>query len=114
MSPLETAASGGAAVFDFTRMRADLVRMVPRIFPRPELIVLVTGVLEILGAFRLLLPLTSRLAALCLIALLLAMFPANVHAALKQNPLRGRAPTPLGLRTALQVVFIALLVLAIF
>lgn len=102
------------AASHFTRMRADLVRMVPGIFPRPELIVLATGVLEILGALGLLLPLTARLAALCLILLLLAMFPANVRAARERLPLRGRAATPLGLRTALQIVFIALLVLAMF
>lgn len=71
-----------------------------------------TGVLEILGAIGLLLPFTFRLAALCLIVLLLAMLPANINAAQKQIRLRGRAPTPLGLRTAFQVVFIAVLVLA--
>ena len=59
----------------------DLVRMVPPRFPRPELLVTVTGVLEILGAIGLLIPATAKLAALCLALLLTALFPANIHAA---------------------------------
>jgi uncharacterized membrane protein len=34
------------------------------------------------------------------------MFPANVAAARKQVPLRGKPPTPLPLRLFLQLVFI--------
>jgi uncharacterized membrane protein len=33
------------------KQRGDLVRMVPRLFPRPEVIVSVTGVLEIVAGF---------------------------------------------------------------
>jgi hypothetical protein len=35
------------------------------------------------------------------------MFPANVHAARAKLTLGGRPATPLGLRTVLQVVFLA-------
>ena len=52
----------------FTKTRVDLVRMVPRAFPNPGLLVTLTGFLELAGA-------------LGLIALLVAMFPANAHAA---------------------------------
>ena len=38
------------------KRRADLVAMVPGVFPRPDLMVSATGVLEILGAMRLLIP----------------------------------------------------------
>ena len=50
-----------AGMFSFTasahwgRRRPDLIRMVPAAFPRPDLLVTVTGVLEILGAIGLLL-----------------------------------------------------------
>jgi len=68
-----------------------------------------TGVLEFLGAIGLLLARFERWAALGLIALLIAMFPANVKAALQAIPLRGKSPTPLWLRAPMQVLFIALL-----
>ena len=89
------------------RGRADLIAMVPPLFPRPDLLVSATGVLEILGAIGLAVPRTSRAAAICLILLMLAMFPANVYAALHGMTLMGKPVTPLPLRTAMQVVFIA-------
>jgi len=69
----------------------------------------VTGVFELAGAVGLLLPAVRRLAAWCLIALLVAMFPANVYAALRNITLRGRAATPLLVRTPLQIFWIAAL-----
>src|SRR6478609_6129310 len=61
--------------------RAALVAMVPPRLPRPELLVTVTGVLELAGAAGLLLPATRTAAGICLALLFVAMFPANVHAA---------------------------------
>jgi hypothetical protein len=61
--------------------RSDLVRMVPAGFPRPALLVAVTGLLEALGALGLVLPRMAPAAGWCLAALMVAMFPANVHAA---------------------------------
>ena len=40
----------------FTKTRVDLVRMVPRAFPNPGLLVTLTGFLELAGALRLLFP----------------------------------------------------------
>jgi uncharacterized membrane protein len=80
--------------------------MVPSVFPRPELLVSVTGFLEVLGAVGLLVPATRSFAGIGLVLLLVAMFPANVAAARKQVPLRGKPPTPLPLRLFLQLVFI--------
>jgi uncharacterized membrane protein len=97
------------AASHFTPMKEDLIKMVPRGWPYPRQIVFVTGVLEILGAIGLLLPATRIAAALCLAALLIAMFPANVNAALKHIPLRGKNPTPLWLRLPMQLIWIALL-----
>jgi len=59
------------------KRRADLVAMVPGVFPRPDLMVSATGVLEILGAVGLLIPAIAPVAAVCLAMLLIALFPAN-------------------------------------
>ncbi|MFF5051901.1 DoxX family membrane protein [Micromonospora sp. NPDC000663] len=87
--------------------RADLVAMVPPRLPRPDLLVTLTGVLELAGAAGLLVPATARWAAAALGLLMLAMFPANVSAARRKLTLAGRPVTPLGQRTVLQVVFVA-------
>jgi len=96
------------------KRRPDLIRMVPPGFPRPHLIVTLTGCLEILGAVGLLFPATARAAAGCLVALLLSMFPANVRAARENLTIGGKKATALPLRTFLQAVFIAALVAAGF
>ncbi|MFI7607108.1 DoxX family membrane protein [Micromonospora sp. NPDC049366] len=87
--------------------RSGLVAMVPPTLPRPDLLVTVTGVLEIAGAVALLVPATARWAAAGLGLLMLAMFPANVSAARRRLTLAGRPVTPLAPRTALQLVFVA-------
>jgi uncharacterized membrane protein len=96
------------AAAHFTSMRADLIRMVPPAVPNPELMVTFTGVCEILGAIGLLVPRTRRLAAVALVVFLIAVLPANIHAALAGVTLSGAAPTPLAPRIALQLLFIAL------
>lgn len=93
--------------------RADLIAMVPPGLPGPALLVTITGILEALGAIGLLLPATAPWAAAGLALLMLAMFPANVSAARRKLTLGGRPVTPLGLRTVLQVVFIAAALAAI-
>ncbi|MGV9268827.1 DoxX family protein [Kitasatospora sp. NPDC003701] len=85
------------------RLRAKLLAMVPPGLPRPELLVTLTGLLELAGALLVLVPATSRWAAGALILMMIAMFPANVSAARRRLP----GVTPLGLRTALQVLFVA-------
>ena len=97
------------ATAHFNKMKHDLARMIPACFPRPLLIVYVTGFLELLGAAGLMLPQIRRLAGICLIALLVGMFVANVNAAQKGVTLGGKPPTPLWLRAPMQVLFIALL-----
>ena len=94
--------------------RPDLIRMVPPAFPRPGLVVTITGLLEIIGAAGLLLPATTRAAAACLAALLIAMFPANVRAARHNLRIGHKRATWLPLRTLLQIVFIVALVAAGF
>lgn len=105
-----------AAMFIFTaashfapRTRPDLVRMVPPVFPRPALLVTMTGILEFLGAVGLLLPMFVPLAALALSVLLIAMFPANIYAAQQALTIAGRPATPLALRFPLQLFWIGAL-----
>lgn len=97
------------ALAHFNTMKHDLARMIPSYFPRPLLVVYVTGVLELLGAIGLLLPRFRSLAGICLIALLIGMFIANVNAASKGMTLGGKPVTPLWIRAPMQVLFIALL-----
>jgi len=94
----------GLAHFGLGR-RAGLIAMVPPRLPRPDLLVTITGLLELAGALGLLLPVTARLAAGCLALLTLAMFPANVSAARRHVDPGGRPATPLPVRTVMQLIF---------
>src|SRR5918997_1234842 len=60
----------------FTKMKKDLINMVPKTFPNPGFLVHLTGVLEVLGAVGLLVPATRELAGLGLALLVIVMFPA--------------------------------------
>jgi uncharacterized membrane protein len=89
----------------FNKMKHDLARMVPSIFPRPMPLIYITGVLEFLGAAGLILPGFRSLAGICLIAMLIAMFPANVNAAMKGAALAGKPATRLWLRRSHADIF---------
>jgi uncharacterized membrane protein len=108
LRPWPVAVRGGLAamftltgVVHFVAMREELIAMVPPALPAPGLLVTVTGVLELAGAAALLSHRAAPWAAGGLAALLVAMFPANVHAALEGTG------TPLLPRTAMQLVFLA-------
>jgi uncharacterized membrane protein len=90
-------------------MRPDLIRMVPPWLPNPEALVTFTGIAELVGAVGLLVPIVSRWAAVGLALLLVALFPANVHAARAGLILKGRPATPLVIRLPLQLIWIGLL-----
>jgi uncharacterized membrane protein len=96
-------------VAHFTRTREDLVRMVPPQFPNPALLVTLTGIAEIAGAIGLFTLGFERLAAWCLMALLVAMFPANVYASRTAQTIAGRRHTPMVIRAPVQIAWIALL-----
>ena len=94
------------------KRRKDLIRMVPSSFPKPELIVTITGWLEIAGAVGIVIDRLSPVASVCLAVLFVAMFPANVRAAREKLTIAG-APVPnLFVRTVLQLLFIAAVLLA--
>jgi uncharacterized membrane protein len=94
------------------KKRPDLIRMVPSVFPRPDFLVTMTGVLEIRGAIGLLVPNTARAACACLALLLIALFPANIHAARQHLTIAGRRVPPLPVRGTMQLVFIGTLIAA--
>lgn len=54
-------------------------RIVPPVLPAPRLLVLLSGAAEVAGGLGLLLPTTRRWAGWGLLALLVAVFPANVY-----------------------------------
>ena len=101
-----------AASAHWGKRRRDLIRMVPPSLPRPDLLVTFTGVLEILGAIGLLVPITARAAGTGLAILLVALFPANIHAARENLTIAGRRVPSVPVRAAIQLVFIATLIAA--
>jgi uncharacterized membrane protein len=103
-----------AASAHWGKRRGDLIAMVPRVFPRPDLTVSATGALEILGAVGLLIPAIAPVAAACLAMLLIALFPANIRAARQGLTIGGRRATALPLRTLLQLVFLGAVLAAGF
>ena len=106
-------AVGLAAIFVMTGvahfvnpLRAAVIAIVPPRVPAPALLVTVTGVLELLGAVGLLVPVTRVAAAVCLPLLMLVMFPANVHAARMPDPPKSMTAR-LSVRSAEEVVYLA-------
>jgi uncharacterized membrane protein len=88
---------------------ATYVAMMPAALPWHLALVYASGVAEIAGGLGLLVPRTRRAAAWGLIALLVAVFPANVNMAVNELPL-GTSTVPtwaLWARLPLQLVLIA-------
>ena len=86
------------------------VRIVPRVLPAPLLLVQVSGFFEMLGGVGLLAPWPKvrRAAGIGLVALYVAVFPANVNMVLHPE-LGGSIPLwALWVRLPFQLVFIAL------
>jgi uncharacterized membrane protein len=65
------------------------LRIVPPVLPWPRLLVFVSGAAEILGGVGLLFPFSQRMAAYGLVALLVAVFPANIYMAVAHVPFPG-------------------------
>ena len=85
------------------------VAMVPPWLPAPGLLVSISGACELAGAVGLQIPRTRVWAAWGLIALFIAVFPANVHMAVRQISPGGMHMEPwmLWARLPLQAVFVA-------
>lgn len=81
--------------------------IVPKSLPNPKLLVYVSGVFEILGGIGVLFSRTRRPAGWGLIALLLAVFPANVNMALNPERFKQFPAWALWARLPLQFAIIA-------
>jgi uncharacterized membrane protein len=83
-------------------------RIVPPSLPNPALLVAISGAAEIAGGVGVLLRRTRRLAGIGLVALLIAVFPANIYMAQHPDLYRDIASTmALYVRLPLQAVLIA-------
>lgn len=90
---------------------AFFVRIVPRVLPQPLLLVQISGFFEMLGGLGLVVPLGPRVrraAGIGLVALYVAVFPANVNMVLHPE-LGGSIPLwALWVRLPFQIVFVVL------
>lgn len=92
-------------VAHFVGLRSEIISMVPPAIPAPGLVVTVTGVLELAGAVGLLWTRTAPWTAGALSIYLVAVFPANVYAALEHQS--SAFSDQLIPRTLMQIVFLA-------
>jgi len=97
----------GAGVLHFVNTQFYL-KIMPPYIPYHLAMVYISGAAEIAGGLGLLIPMVRRAAAWGLVALLIAVFPANLYMATAHIQV-GSAPTPPALawgRLPLQAVFI--------
>lgn len=81
--------------------------MMPDYLPAHRALVAVSGVFEVLGGLGVLLPMTRWWAGMGLIALLIAVFPANLNMALHPDKFADVPRWALYVRLPLQAVVIA-------
>ena len=83
------------------------VAIVPPYLPGPYELVYISGVFEILGGVGVLIPATRRLAGFGLLALLVAVYPANIHMMMHPELFPDVSPTGLYVRMPFQFLFAA-------
>jgi uncharacterized membrane protein len=91
----------------FSSMKYDYAAMIPPPLTGQLWVIYLTGIFEIAGGIGLFVPQTKRAAAICLLLLLLALFPANVYAAINAVQFRGAPPTDVWLRGLVQAILVA-------
>ena len=95
------------AGFNHFRSPAFYQSIIPPSFPSPAALVTISGVCEIAGGLGLGIPPLRRAAAFGLIALLVAVFPANIYMVMHPEKFPEFKTWVLWVRLPLQVVFIA-------
>jgi uncharacterized membrane protein len=96
-------------VLHFARPKS-FVQIVPKYLPAPLALVYISGFFEILGGIGLLMPETRTWAAWGLIALYIAVFPANIYMLTNNISFNPDKPIPrwaLWVRLPFQFLFIA-------
>ncbi len=88
---------------------AFYLKMMPPVLPAPLFLIYLSGVFEIALGILLLISKFTHFAAWGLIALLIAVFPANVYMAMNPQVFPEFSSTALYLRLPLQLVLIALM-----
>ena len=83
------------------------LKMMPPVLPAPLFLIYLSGVFEIALGAMLLIRKYTRLAAFGLIALLFAVFPANIYMAINTQLFPEFSPTALYFRLPLQFVLTA-------
>ncbi|MEO6924088.1 MAG: DoxX family protein [Bryocella sp.] len=96
--------AAGIAHFAITR---QYERAMPAYLPAHRELVLISGAAEILGGIGLMIPITRVPAAYGIIALLVAVFPANVWMAQHPEQFPGMQPWALYARLPIQLLLIA-------
>jgi len=86
---------------------AFYLSIMPPVLPAHLFLVYLSGVCEIALGILLMIPKYSRLAAWGLIALMIAVFPANIYMAMNTNLFPQFSPAAIWLRLPLQLVLIA-------
>ena len=79
------------------------IKIIPPSFPNPKLLNMISGLAEILLGIGLCIPIISNYAAWGIIALLIAVFPANIYMYTNEKARLGLAKWILLLRMPLQL-----------
>jgi len=88
----------------------ECTAMIPPVVPSPVFLVLLTGVLEILGAIGLFVPRLRRSAALWIAILMVVVFPANIYVA--GETFFGLQMPSVPVRLVMQMIYIWMVLLA--
>jgi uncharacterized membrane protein len=97
----------GSGIMHFTHEKF-YTAIVPESLPNPKALVQISGVAELAGAVGVLIPGTRKLAGKGLIALLIAVFPANISMALNAEKFKQFPAWALWARLPLQFAAIAM------
>jgi uncharacterized membrane protein len=85
---------------------APYIKIIPPWLPYPQEVVVISGICEIICAILILLPATRVFGSWCLIALLIAVFPANIQMSINYYKENNPAFWGTILRLPLQAVLI--------
>jgi uncharacterized membrane protein len=93
------------------RYKKGMALMLPASFPWKVPTIIITGIIELLAAIGILIPLTSRLTGILLIIFFIVILPSNIYAAFRNVNIEtasfdGNGTTYLWFRIPLQLFFI--------